>query len=282
MADPVPPRCGVVVPARDEASMIARCLEALHDGLPRGFARIVVACNGCRDGTPDLARRFASDDLVVLDLPEGGKAKAIRAAERLLPDGPRVYLDADVEFRGRDLVRLVERLEAGPFHLLAPAIDHDHGRCTPGARAVSRVWLSLPHARSAAFHHVLGVSGEGRRRWDEFPELIADDAFIAARFRPDERRIVPDLRVHVRPPRTVGAWIGVRTRWLKGDRQLSAMGLGESVEPGQRSGLVRLALQPSMLPGVLLYLAVRVAARLRAGRRGGRSDDWFRDETSRR
>jgi hypothetical protein len=276
------PICGVIIPARDEAARIGRCLAALHDGLPAGFARIVVACNGCRDGTAEIARTYEGPDLQVLDLSEGGKAKAIREAERLLPESPRFYLDADVEFRGHDLVQLAGQLATGPWHLVSPTIVHERTECGPGAAALSRVWLALPHARESAFHHVLGVSTEGRRRWDEFPLIIADDAFIAARFLPQERRIDPDIRVMVHPPRTVAAWIGVRTRWLEGERELNSLGLGESAAKGRASSLIRLALRPSMLPGVTLHVAVRILARLRVRRPGSGSHEWYRDATTRR
>jgi glycosyltransferase involved in cell wall biosynthesis len=271
----------VIIPARDESAMIGRCLEALLDGLPPGFARIIVACNGCRDDTVFRARRFASPDLEVLDLAEGGKAKAIRAAERLLPEAPRVFLDADVAFSGHDLVRLVDRLDSGPHHLISPAIHHDLQGCTACAAAVSRIWLELPHGQTSGFHHVLGVSAEGRRRWAEFPDIIADDAFIASRFRPDERRIDPQLAVTVRPPRTLPAWIGVRSRWIRGERELRSSGLDGPGEPGQRSALARLSLRPSQLPGVTLYVLVRFAAAWRARGTPARRVEWYRDATSR-
>jgi hypothetical protein len=128
---------------------------------------------------------------------------------------------------------------------------------------------------------VLGVSTEGRSRWREFPDVIADDAFIAARFEPCERVIDTETSVIVRPPRTVRAWIGVRARWIRGQRQLQSLGLAECSAPGQRTALLGLLGKPSNLPGIALYAAVRIVAAVEATRSPTRLGDWYRDDTSR-
>jgi hypothetical protein len=275
-------RCGVAIVARDEAESIGRCLDALREGLPAGFARVVVACNGCRDDTVAIARsRMNHEGWTVLDLPEPGKAGAIRAAERLLPDAPRLFIDADVAFRGTDLVRLVGLLETGSHHLLSPEIEHDLDGCGPLARSLNRTWRALPHARRNAFHHVLGVSAAGRRRWGEMPEVLGDDAFIASRFTPEERHVVGGMTVRVRPPRTLQAWIGVRERWLRGERQLRGLGLADPHRSPQGPALLRLAANPRTSLDTLVYTAVRAFVAIRVSTRRD-AVGWYRDPTSRK
>lgn len=272
--------CGVVIAARDEAASIGRCLEALREGLPAEFARVVIACNGCRDGTVSIARTWAGGDWTVLDIPEPGKARAIRAAERMLPPGPRFYIDADVVFRGVDLVRIAGTLGLGGLHLVSPSIRHDLDGCNLLSRSLNRTWLALPHARTHAFHHVLGVSEEGRGRWGEMPDVIGDDAFIASRFAPHERRVMPGVFVVTRPPRSLAAWIGVRKRWLAGDRELRSLGIADPDVPPQVRALLRRSLSPRTAADGLLYTGVRCVTAITAAVSRTRTT-WYRDRTSR-
>jgi glucosyl-3-phosphoglycerate synthase len=55
-------RAVVVVPARDEAERIERCLEALagQRGLARERYELIVVLDGCRDETPERVREFAA------------------------------------------------------------------------------------------------------------------------------------------------------------------------------------------------------------------------------
>ncbi|MEC8558761.1 MAG: glycosyltransferase, partial [Planctomycetota bacterium] len=85
----------VVIPAFDEAAMIARCLESVvgQRGLDR--LEVVVVANGCRDATAELAREFG-DPVRVVELAEGSKHRALNAGDAECTLFPRVYLDADV------------------------------------------------------------------------------------------------------------------------------------------------------------------------------------------
>ena len=59
------PRMSVVIPAHDEEAVIGRLLSALT-GHPRSAElELVVAANGCTDGTVDVARSFGASVTVV-------------------------------------------------------------------------------------------------------------------------------------------------------------------------------------------------------------------------
>ena len=99
----------IIIPANNEQAYIGRCLDAvLAQRMPEDApkVRVVVAANACTDDTVVLARAATPRadargwTIEVLDLPQGGKAGALNAADRLVteddPQGMRIYLDADV------------------------------------------------------------------------------------------------------------------------------------------------------------------------------------------
>jgi hypothetical protein len=85
----------VVIPAHNEAAVIRRCLDALLDGFRPGELEVVVACNGCTDGTADIVRS-SGHAVRIIEIQVASKPAALRAAEELVTIFPRLYLDADV------------------------------------------------------------------------------------------------------------------------------------------------------------------------------------------
>jgi glycosyltransferase involved in cell wall biosynthesis len=69
---------GVVIPARDEEELIARCLRAVTRAADRVDARvtIVVAADGCLDRTVEIARSFAGVTVLELESSNVGAARA--------------------------------------------------------------------------------------------------------------------------------------------------------------------------------------------------------------
>ncbi len=75
------PSVSLIVAAHDEQSVIAAKVEnALTLDYPRDLLELIVACDGCSDGTATRAREAGAD--VVLELPRGGKIRAQDAAVR--------------------------------------------------------------------------------------------------------------------------------------------------------------------------------------------------------
>ena len=84
-------RLSVLLAARDEEDRIAATVEALRDSFPD--AAIVVADDGSRDGTADLAEAAGAR---VIRLPRRGKGQALTLAERHVEPGPILLCDADL------------------------------------------------------------------------------------------------------------------------------------------------------------------------------------------
>ncbi len=73
------PRLTLIVAAHDEESVIgAKVANALSLDYPRELLELIVACDGCADGTARAARSAGAD--VILELPRGGKIRAQDAA----------------------------------------------------------------------------------------------------------------------------------------------------------------------------------------------------------
>lgn len=260
----------VILPAHDEADFIGETLEGLlaQDASAPEEMRVIVAANGCSDRTAEIAHRFAAPfatrgwELIVLDIPEGGKPGALNRADAEAGPGPRAYLDADV---------VCSPTLVG---LLARALDEAEPRYASGiftitppksliSRLYARLWLKVPFMTTGVPGcGLFAVNEAGRARWQDFPDIIADDLFVRLNFAPSER-------IRVDAPFTwvlaegFGALVRVRRRWDTGNRQL--LELRPDLAVNEEKAPVRPADHLRLLAGqplsYLVYVAVAVASR---------------------
>jgi len=123
------PPVTAVIPARDEANSIARCLRSVLGQDYPGTLKVVVVDDGSQDGTGAIAREAAvkldaRDRLVVLQgrpLPPGwtGKVWALKqgvdfALAQIRKPKYLLLTDADIVYARQALRRLVSRAENGP------------------------------------------------------------------------------------------------------------------------------------------------------------------------
>lgn len=252
------PGFAVLVPVHNEAAVLGRSVPALLQAAPG--ADLIWVCNGCTDGSAGLIRQLAGGRGRVIELPAPGKTAALNAAEAETAVFPRFYLDADVLPEPGCFEALLQVLQSGEADLVAPRIRFDTSAASPTARAITRTWLALPHGQGGAFHHLLGISARGRSAWAEFPDLLGDDIFVQAHIPPARRRIVPQARVTTWSPPSFIAWVRVRARWRRGERQLARLGLSPGGDPGQRGALLRMLGHPASFPGALGFILARLLA----------------------
>ncbi|WP_299819534.1 glycosyltransferase [uncultured Jannaschia sp.] len=188
----------VIIPAHDEADHIDDCLRSLWASDPvDGGAEVVVVANGCSDNTVARARAHTSAatrvgwNLQVLDLPVGNKAAALTAGDVVATGQTRVYVDADVTVSSALIAQLQRSLD-GP----APGYASGQAVIAPPRTHVTRhyirFWKRLPFvAKGVPGFGVYAVNAAGRKRWQDFPDIISDDTFVRLSFAPEERRIVP-------------------------------------------------------------------------------------------
>jgi glycosyltransferase involved in cell wall biosynthesis len=274
------PALSVIIAARNEESLIARCLAALlaQTAVPGGPVEVIVAANACTDATVARARAaapaFAARGwrVEVLDLAHGGKLGAIAAGEAVARGRALVYLDADVV------------CEPALLSQLSAALDTDLPRYATGTlavaraetfmtRAYSRVWTRLPFVRGGAVGAGLfAVNRPGRARWGEWPDIISDDTFARLHFAPNER-IEVTAQYHWPMVEGFSNLVRVRRRQDAGvaeiARQYPALLANEGKMPVTKSLIARLALTDP--PGLAAYLAVHAAVRMKPP-----SNEWTR------
>jgi len=125
---PAAPAVAIVVPARDEASLIGRSLASLLAQDYAGALRVVLVDDGSGDGTGDIARRFAGPRLTVLDgrpRPAGwsGKLWAVAQGVAAAGDAELVLLtDADIEHYPRHVATLVAQAERHGLDLVSEMV----------------------------------------------------------------------------------------------------------------------------------------------------------------
>lgn len=274
----------VVVPAHNEARVLGRLLGQLVDTGADELDVIVVA-NGCSDATAEVAASFGP--LVrVAALPVASKRDALDAGDHLARGFPRIYVDADVELRAQDIRALAAALHSPGVLAAVPERVLDLSGRPWLVRWYYDVWVRLPEVRSGLFGRgVIGVSREGHERVASLPPVMGDDLAVSLAFAPIERTVVPDARVVIHPPRTVGDLMRRRVRAAIAVSQIERT--AGAPDTSARTSLSDLATiireDPRTSPRVAVFLAVAVLARLRARRtvRLNGYSTWLRDESSR-
>jgi hypothetical protein len=268
----------VVIPAHNEARVIGRLLDALHDPVASPV-HVVVVCNGCDDGTEEVARDHPLRPLV-LSLPHGSKHQALKEGDSAAMGFPRFYVDADVVLSAQSLKELVRSLRDTPVLAVAPVRELDLSASSWPVRAYYRVWQQLPAVQEGLFGRgVIGVSRSGWKRLRTLPDVLGDDLWVAAQFSVAERAIVPGAQSLVRAPRTTRDLLRRRIRAAQGNSQLRGA-LAHPVSGNSPAfvihGVVR---SPRNIVDTLVFVAVTVLARVQANHRDPAI--WLRDESSR-
>ncbi len=216
----------VLIPAHNEAGVIAGCLDSVLTQTTRRALRVVVVANGCTDPTAELARSYVGRarrrgfELLVEELVLASKPNALNHADTLAAAGHRIYLDADIRLSPDALEEVIAELDSGDVDLCAPAV-----RVAPArsflTRCYAAVWVHLPVVRGGVVGcGFYGVTTAGRARWGRFPTIISDDKFVRLHFEPSERRVTERGSFLVHMPEGPRELISVRGRWCRGNRDL--------------------------------------------------------------
>jgi glycosyltransferase involved in cell wall biosynthesis len=189
----------VLIPANNEADQIGNCLSALLASSLQQIDRpeIIVIANGCSDNTAKNAAEYTESatqkgwKFSVLDLPEGGKLKALNQGDDHAIYDMRIYLDADVTVSPELITQLYTALnKTTPVYASGTVIIPNPK--TWISRAYRKTYTHVPF-----FTHgvpgcgVFAVNGLGRSKWERFPDIISDDTFVRLQFTPPERVSVP-------------------------------------------------------------------------------------------
>jgi len=281
----------VIIPAHNEEAVIARCLEAMFVGAPDDHGiQVIVAANGCTDRTAEIARKTAPS-AIVLDLPVGSKTLAMNAAAREALHFPRIFLDADVRCEYRSLAALADALRQPGIMAASPSLRMDLSRSNFLVRAYYRVWLTQPYVRKAMVGSgCFGLSEAGYKRIGDFPPITGDDIWVHSRFPETERRNIAEdssgqpVFFLVSPPRKAVDQIRVESRRRLGNEQIRRDYPSPHYSGSNSVGDLGTALRNgASVVDVLIYLAMKMLARMRAARarKAGVGIKWERDLAAR-
>jgi glycosyltransferase involved in cell wall biosynthesis len=274
----------IVVPAHNESSVIARTLSQWVGKPASDEIRVVVVCNGCTDDTANVARRFGPT-VKVVESDTARKTHALNLGDQIAGVFPRIYVDADIVIAVDALLALARRLDQGDVLAVAPTADISLAGCSWLVRKFFGIRSRLPSSHEGiGGSGVYALSEAGRRRFDQFPDVTADDTYVRLQFRREERETLPSVKSTVFAPRTLWQLIAVRTRAYRGTLELTQRFPELRVNNGEANDRTLIALfkEPHLWPGLLIYCGVNIVARWRATTgflRGTRL--WQRDETSR-
>ncbi|MDR7082072.1 exopolysaccharide biosynthesis WecB/TagA/CpsF family protein [Arthrobacter ginsengisoli] len=267
------PHGSVIIPAHNEAAVIARTLAPLAPLAAAGQLEVIVACNGCSDDTAAIARAFGG--VTVLELEQPSKTAALNAGDTIASHWPRLYLDADVQISPDTVRDVLNALLSGQVLAARPAVRFDLHDAHPLIHSYYRTRLHLPAARSGLWGGgVYGLSQEGRQRFQQFPDLTADDLFVDHLFGPTEKAVLDVDPVVICPPRTPRDQVAVLHRVYRGNAEQNGR-FGTASQT--LSDVVRSIRGPLSAVHASVYLGFALA-----GRRGtGHPAVWERDSSTR-
>ncbi|MEM9347224.1 MAG: glycosyltransferase family A protein [Planctomycetota bacterium] len=275
----------IVIPAYNEADVIERCLETLTARPVQGGIEIIVACNGCKDKTAELARRFG-EPIKVVETQTASKIAALNLGDSNATGFPRIYLDADVVVDLDTIEAVAAVLQTDDALAAAPKMKVDFSRSSWPVRAFYRVWLEQPYHRQGLIGGgFYAVSQAGRARFGTFPEIIADDEYVRRHFSAADRINPEGLTFTIHAPHRFSDLIKVKTRSRLGRLELNRKFPQLQASPREESGAKRFDIKrkPGLWPAAFVYLLVNGLTRWRARKQLNRLDgyQWERDESSR-
>jgi len=272
----------VVIPAHDEERTIERCVSSLLEGAEQGELEIIVACNGCQDGTVEVASALGGPVIVVVTETPSKRA-ALNLGDEAASGFPRFYLDADIRMTVQGLRTVAAALDRPEVHVAAPGLVVDASRSGWAVRSYYRFYQCLPSIETdVAGRGVYALSRAGWEQLGRFPDVTGDDHFIRSFFPARSRVVVPEVTSQVEAPRTWSSLVRRKARILVGNKEVEAL-LGVDPGPGRGArGIVTvLRERPARVLDLPAFVLVGLAARATHARARalGREIPWGRDDS---
>lgn len=276
----------IIIPAHNEEHVIAESLAPLLSGVDSQCLEVIVVCNGCNDKTAEIVRK-ASKKIICLETAVPSKTNALNMGDRVASGYPRFYLDADVLLPLRSIVEISNSLIENKWLAASPVMKMSYRGASWIVRSYYEVWQKLPYVKEGMIGTgVYALSREGRSRFGQFPDILADDGYIRALFNENERVSVRESCSIVRAPLTLKGLLSIKTRSRLGGYELAQKfpELMGNEKKEYKSALCKLFPHISLWPKMIVYLYVNLLARFLAKRRFetyGYSG-WQRDDSSRK
>ncbi len=177
----------IIIPAHNEKDMIAHCLQQLVQSSDLVVPEIIVVCNGCNDSTADIVRSFGTA-VHCIETKVASKTNALNLGDDVASYFPRFYLDADIRISLKDISKVVAAMETSNALAAAPKMQMALTGSSWAVKSYYDIWCNLPYCREGMIGAGMYVlSEEGRKYFSKFPDIIADDRFIRALFKGEQR-----------------------------------------------------------------------------------------------
>jgi glycosyltransferase involved in cell wall biosynthesis len=254
----------IIIPAHNEGTRLGANLTLLTDGVSAEEFEIIVVANGCTDNTVNIAKSFPG--VRVIDLPEAGKAGALRAGDEAATRLARIYLDADIPLAAAEARALATAIsQPGAFAATGRRRVVTKGSGLP-VRAYYAVNRRLPVFKDGLFGRgVIALSAAGRARFGEFPTMIADDLFLDSLFESHEKRHLDEVVTTVTAPRSTVQLVRRLARVRSGNRSMREI---SAARPASQSSWLRHVVlpRPWLWPAGVCYAVVTVSAEVMSRR----------------
>jgi len=273
----------IIIPAHNEESLISNTITKVLDQSSNN--EIIVVVNGCTDNTYDTANSFSNDiTLIKSDIPS--KINALNIGDSHATSYPRIYMDADIQLEEGTLKKITDSLLKGKLLAVSPIPKMDFSSSSWFVKAYYDIWLSLPYCISGMMGAgVYALSKEARTRFDKFPDIIADDGYVRALFKEEERGSVKDAYVIVKAPASLKWLLKIKIRSRLGQMELASKfpELLKNEEKSYSGALSNFIKKPQKWPKLFIYLFVTVVTRIYAKNNLKKIADyqWEKDMSSR-
>ncbi len=273
----------IIIPAHNEASSITQCLTALIKPDPDYHLQIIVVCNGCQDNTYSIVNALDST-IICLETNIASKSNALNLGDRVAKFYPRIYLDADVVLSIEAVKALCLTLSNKNYLATSSRVNMDLLSSSWFVRAFYEIWLDLPYCKAGMIGSgVYALSEKGRQRFDEFPNIIADDGYVRCLFTEAERPL-SDCYSTVTAPKDLISLIKITTRSRLGRYELKERfpHLLNNETKDYKGAIIELFGNFKLWAKIIVYVGVNIITRIRANYQYNRKiTQWERDESSR-
>lgn len=277
----------IVIAAHNEETVIGRCLDTLLADAHPGEFDVTVVANGCSDRTAEVAGARAG--VRVLEVARPGKSNALNVGDIAADGFPRIYLDADINADTAVARALVGALGDAPDPPAAvvPRRELDLDGRPFLVRQYFAIHSRLPVYRDGLFGRgMIAVSERGRKRFEQFPDLVADDLFLDSQFATSEKRQVDTVATVVAAPLRTRDLVRRLVRVRRGNAAMRSAGrtgqVDSDIRAADRMAWFREVVVPNprLAPAGVVYVGITVLSALLA-RRSSPQSGWERDESTR-
>jgi len=275
----------IVIPAHNEAGVIAHCLEQLVQPYEGLGVEVIVVCNGCSDNTAEIARGF--DQVKCIETDIAYKTHALNIGDKAASYFPRFYLDADIRLSFDNISKIILAMEKQHALAAIPRGQMDFTGSSWAVKSYYDIWMNLPYNRKGMMGAgVYVISEEGRKRFSKFPKIHSDGLFIRGIFKGSELIGVRDAFSIVNAPTRLIGLVKIMTRSRMGVQEYKE-NFPQSVEkhecPDYGGAIKELLYQVHLWPKAGIYLSINLISRMRAHqqKKAVGFTQWERDDSSR-